>query len=120
MHFVGQPYGLDALMAPGKEDTQRLDPSELAAVFRSHRGEVECVILSECFSEEQAKAIASQVPYVIGIRADMAEAVVGYAIDFYKSLNAGRSIVEAHEIASDRVRLEGVPESRMPILMPGN
>jgi hypothetical protein len=75
------------------------------------------VILSACFSVEQAAAMASEVPYVIGIHADIGDAVTSFAVDFYRSLSAGRSIAEAHEIASNRVRLEGVPEDRIPMLM---
>jgi hypothetical protein len=119
VHIVGVPQGVDALMVGGKR-AERVDPSELAATFRRDAGQVECVVLSACFSDEQAVAIADYVPYVIGIHAEIGIASTSFAVDFYKSLNAGRSIVEAHEIGCNRVRLEGVPERLLPELMRRN
>jgi len=119
VHIVGAPHGTDALMMRGKHPKQ-VEPSALAATFRAAAGQVECVILSACFAEEQAAAISSSVPYVIGIGANIATKSTSFAIDFYKSLNAGRSVIEAHEIACNRVRLEGVPEHLLPKLVRRN
>jgi hypothetical protein len=117
VHIIGHPGGPDALMASGEMGARRYEAAALAATLHQVARDVSCVILSACFSVEQAAAMASEVPYVIGIHADIGDAVMSFAADFYQSLSAGRSIAEAHEIASNRVRLEGVPEDRIPTLM---
>jgi hypothetical protein len=77
------------------------------------------LILSRCYEEEQAAAIATVVANVIGVRADLGQAATSYVVDFYKSLNAGRSVADAHEIGCNRARLEGVTEDRLPVLLTG-
>lgn len=117
VHVVGHPGGPDAIMASGETGSHRYEPAALATVLHRVRGVTRCVILSACFSAEQAAAIASEIPYVIGIHSDIGYATTSFAVDFYRSLSAGRSIAEAHEIASNRLRLEGVPEVRLPALL---
>jgi len=120
VHIVGHPGGPDALMANGEMSAHSYEASELATVMRPAAQLVRCVILSACFSEPQADAIASEIPYVIGIHADIGGAATSFAVEFYQSLSAGRSIAEAHEIANSRVRLEGIPEDRLPTLISRN
>ena len=39
----------------------------LGSLFKLFKDRVECVVLNACYSEVQAKAIAKQIPYVIGM-----------------------------------------------------
>jgi hypothetical protein len=102
VHIVGHSGGPDALMASGGIRTHRYEDDELANAIRPARRRVKCVILSACFSAEQAAVIARAVPYVIGIHSDIDDAATSFTVDFYRSLSAGRSIAEAHEIACNR------------------
>lgn len=117
VHIVGHPGGPDALMAGGETGPHRYEATALATALHPVAHFVMCVILSACFSADQAAAIATEVPYVIGLHADIGDAATSYAVDFYLSLRAGRSIAEAHEIASNQVRLEGVPADRLPTII---
>lgn len=120
VHIIGHPGGLDAVMTTTEMGAHAYEPSALGDLLRPVANIVRCVILSACFSEEQAAALAREVPYVIGIHSDIDDGATSFAVDFYRSLNAGRSIVEAYEIANNSVRLEGVPEDRLPKLIGRN
>lgn len=117
VHIAGHSGGPDALMESGEMGARRYAVAALATALHPVAHFIMCVILSACFSADQAAAIAGEVPYVIGIHADLGDAATGFTVDFYRSLSAGRSIVEAHEIACNRVRLEGFPEDRLPTLL---
>lgn len=120
MHVVGHHGGPDALMTSEEMGAQAYEPDVLTAIMHGVAGVTQCVILSSCFSEEQAAAIAIEIPYVVGIHADIGNAARTFTIDFYRSVSAGRSVEEAHEIASNRLRLEGVPAARLPKLIGGS
>ena len=44
-----------------------VETQALANLFELHKGNVECVLLNACYSEEQAQAIAKHIPVVIGM-----------------------------------------------------
>jgi hypothetical protein len=112
LHIVGHADGPDAIIG-----SRRLAPPHLTDVFRRGGKNLRCLLLSACFSEEQAAAIATVVRNVVGIHADLGEATTSFTVEFYKSLSAGRSVPDAHEIACNRVRLEGILEDRLPALI---
>jgi hypothetical protein len=117
IHVAGHQGGPDALMTTEEMGAHAYEPDVLTAVMHGVAGVTQCAILSACFSEEQAAAIATEIPYVIGIHADIGNATRTFAADFYRSVSAGRPVEEAHEIASNRLRLEGVPAARLPKLI---
>lgn len=120
VHIFGHPGGPDALMAYEGTGVHKYEAAALATVMHGIADVTQCVILSACFSEEQAAAIATEISYVIGIHSDIGNAARNFTVDFYRSLSAGRSIAEAHEIASNRLLLEGLSEARLPALIGRN
>jgi hypothetical protein len=121
VHLTGYSGGPEALMTQDyAKKAYRVQPDALIAVFKPLNGQVECVVLSACFSKEQANAIASQVKYVIGIPAAVSSATTDFSIEFYHSLGAGRSIEEAYEIGCNQLRLQGIPASLIPVLIKKN
>ena len=119
LHVIGHDNGPDALLESSGKGDRKSAPARLAESLRRAAPNLRCLILSRCYAEEQAAAIATVVANVIGVHADLGQAATSYAVDFYKSLNAGRSVADAHEIACNRARLEGVTEDRLPVLLTG-
>jgi hypothetical protein len=117
LHVIGHDNGPDALFESSDKGDRKSAPARLAESLRHAAPNLRCLILNRCYAEEQAAAIATVVANVIGIHADLGQAATSYAVDFYKSLNAGRSVADAHEIACNRARLEGVTEDRLPVLL---
>ncbi|MEO0708273.1 MAG: CHAT domain-containing protein, partial [Cyanobacteria bacterium J06649_5] len=68
VHFSGHGTGEDGLVMEGANGKVQLVSTEaLASLFELHADDVDCVLLSACYSESQAAAIAKYVPYVIGM-----------------------------------------------------
>jgi len=66
--------------------------------FTSLKNDVRLVVLSACYSEEQAKQIAEIVDYVIGIPESIpVETALVYSAEFYDVLAGGSSVNHAHQ-----------------------
>lgn len=73
-----------------------LRPDVLAQLFQHLSNQVECVILSACYSVKQAESISKYIPYVVGMQKDIEdEAGIEFARGFYDALGAGKTIEEA-------------------------
>jgi CHAT domain len=71
LHFSGHGGG-DRGLAFEDEDGGLIAVSTLALVnlFKLFANQIQCVVLNACYSEEQARAIAQHIPYVIGMNQD--------------------------------------------------
>ena len=79
---------------------------------------IEVVILNACHQEEQAKAIAKHVPYVIGTNDAINDNVaIEFSTGFYRGISAKDSKVEfAFRLARNNIMLEGLEDSTVPVL----
>ena len=99
-------------------NAKQVDGDALAGLFELFANQINCVVLSGCYSEVQAKAIAQHIPYVIGMnQAISAEASIAFAIGFYDALGAGRSIEFAYKLGCKAIQLEGIAEHLIPVLL---
>lgn len=109
VHFSGHGSTKGAILLENDAGYGRSVPPEaLADLFAAVQGNVECVVLNACYSEVQAKAIASHVPFVIGTTAQIADtAAVTFSIGFYQALGAGCTFRQAFDVGSASVRASG-------------
>jgi hypothetical protein len=90
----------------------------LSALFELFSDSVECVVLNACYSEQQAKAIAQHIPYVIGMNQAIGDrAAIEFAIGFYDALGAGESIEFAYKLGCSAIHMAGISENLTPVLM---
>lgn len=77
--------------------TKRTVPVEfLENVFAEVKEYVNCVVLSSCHSEKQAKKIAENVPYVIGTTKNILDNnATEFAKEFYRNVGDGKDLAEA-------------------------
>ena len=81
---------------------------------------LQCVLLNGCYSQPQAEAIASHVPYVIGMaRAIKDSAAIEFAVGFYDALGAGRSVESAFKFGCSAMQIAGLNEHSIPVLIKG-
>ena len=79
----------------------------LESVFEQFRTTVRCVVLDSCWTDWQADAIRSHVPYVIGSRPSISEdGAVAFSTAFYQALAAGRHVPFAFQLGRARVQME--------------
>ena len=91
-----------------------------ARLFELFEGEIECVLLNACFSQNQAKEISKYVPFVIGMSASISDdAAILFASAFYDAIGNGRDIPFAFRFARNSLDLEDMPESALPIMIEG-
>lgn len=110
LHFSGHGSAANELMlqdAQGKATPVR--STALSRLFQVHKGNIRCIVLNACYTEEQAKAIAQGIDCVVGIDADISdEAALQFATAFYRALGYGRSIQQAFEQGQLHIELAGL------------
>lgn len=122
VHFSGHGAGDGGLAFEDEKGQVKLvDAEALAGLFELFAEQVECVVLNACYSEIQAKAIARQINYVIGMNQEIGDqAAIAFAVGFYDALGAGRPVEFAYQFGCSAIRLEGIPENLTPKLLTKN
>lgn len=119
LHFSGHGEGNDGLILENQQgQSQAVSTEALVSLFSlfADRG-LECVILSACYSEVQASAIAQHIPYVIGMNAAIGDkAAIQFAVGFYDALGAGWSYPDAYRMGCNAIVLEGIAQDSIPVL----
>jgi hypothetical protein len=118
VHFSGHgdPEGLVLEDAVGQAVI--VPPEALEGLFNLFRENLQCVLLNACYSEAQATAIAKRIPYVIGMREEIADDIaLEFAVGFYDALGAGRSIEQAFEFGYNAIKLLGRSDAPQPVIL---
>ena len=107
VHFSGHGTGdLGLILENEMGDAQPVATETVVTLFK-HCPSVECVVLNACYSEVQARAIATHVPYVIGMNQAISDTVaIKFAVGFYDALGYGHSYEAAYEIGATAIGLE--------------
>ena len=119
LHFSGHGGG-DRGLAFEDEDgnVQAVSTGALADLFKLFANQIQCVVLNACHAEEQAKAICQHIPYAIGMNQAIGDvAARKFAEGFYKAIWDDRSIEDAFESGVNAIKLEGIPEELIPVLL---
>ena len=109
VHFSGHgsEHGIIARTDSGA--SKPVAGSALARLFRD-RG-VRLVVLNSCFSDDQAKALATVIPAVIGTTSAVDdEAARRFSVAFYRAVGDGLSVGDAFRDAGDAVAVYGLDD----------
>lgn len=119
VHFSGHGIETEGLCFENKlGQIHIISADSLAALFENFADEVNCVVLNACYSEIQAKAIAKNVKYVIGMNQSIGDrAAIAFSIGFYQALGGNRTIKAAYKLGCVQIQLEGIPEHSTPVLI---
>jgi serine/threonine-protein kinase len=117
VHFSGHGGGDEGLaLDDGNGHPKLVNTQAIARLFKQFPG-IECVLLNACYSQVQADALASQVPYVVGMTQAIGDdAAIKFAMGFYDALGYGRTYPEAFEFGLSAIDLENIPETATPVL----
>lgn len=124
VHFSGHGGGAQGIYFEDPQGgPEPVSAEALASVFRQFTDCVQVVVLNACFSEPQAAAIAQHIDYVIGTRQDIGDigdnTAIAFSTGFYRALAAGRSVEDAFQLGCAQIRVKGIPEHLIPVLMTG-
>jgi hypothetical protein len=119
VHFSGHGDGEAGLVFEDEVGNSKLvDGAALAGLFELFADQLHCVVLNGCYSEVQAKAISQHIPYVIGMNQAIGDkAAIAFAVGFYDALGAGRDVEFAFKLGCAAIRLEGIAEHLIPVLL---
>ena len=119
VHFSGHGAGEEGLVFEDETGRAKLvDGEALAGLFELFAEQVECVVLNGCYSQVQAEAIAEYIPYVIGMSQAIGDkAAIEFAVGFYDTLGAGRTVEFAHKLGCNAIRMAGIAENLTPVLI---
>ena len=89
----------------------------LAKLFSLFQNTIECVCLNACYSEVQAEAIHTSIPFVVGMNQSIGDkAAIKFAQGFYRAIGAQRSIEEAYEFGCNAIDLQHHPDVSVPVI----
>lgn len=90
----------------------------LSQLFSVFADEVACVVLNACYSELQARAIATNIDYVVGMsKAIGDQAAISFAKAFYQALGYGKDVKTAFELGCIQIDLESMDDQDIPKLI---
>lgn len=120
VHFTGHG-SQSGIILEGDMGTSTLASGEaLAMLFEIFKDKLECVILSACYSEPQARAINRHIDYVVGMNnAILERSSIEFATAFFQALGFGRSYEEAYKLGRAAI-LQHFPEHSehdIPVLL---
>lgn len=73
-----------------------------------------CVVFNTCYSEPQARAVAKQIPYVIGMSSAVSDkTAISFSTGFYKALGAGMDVKFSYRMGLSAIQLDGMDEWEM-------
>lgn len=119
VHFSGHGSGTPGLMMQNDAGQPTLvEADALEALFKTQRGNVRLVVLNACDSIAQAKAIAKEIDFVVGMRSSIGdEAARIFAASLYRAIGFGRSIQDAFDEGKAALMLNGIREEVTPVLI---
>lgn len=119
VHFSGHGTSTGALCFENETGQMHpIQPDALSALFELFADKINCVVLNACYSDIQAKAIAENINYVIGMNKEIEDkAAIAFSLGFYQGLGAGRTIEDAFRLGCVQIRLQGIPEHLTPVLI---
>lgn len=118
VHFAGHGARSGIFLQDEKGGAKLVSTEALSRLFALFAGTVRCVVLSSCFSEEQARAIRANVPYVIGMTSGLRDSAArAFSSGFYKAIGAGRDVEFAYALGKAAIEMAGRPGEEVPILL---
>ncbi|MEW6737751.1 MAG: CHAT domain-containing protein [Acidobacteriota bacterium] len=119
VHFTGHGSEASEIILNDKQGNSKpVSVRALSNLFAALKDNIRCVVLSCCYSQLQARAIAQHIECVIGMSNDItAEAALSFASAFYQALAYGRTINTAFQLGCGQIDLEDLPEPAIPKLL---
>ena len=87
-------------------------------LFSTLNDNIKCVVLNACYSEQQARAIAQNIDYVIGMSDAIEDSsAVNFTAAFYQALAYGRDLKTAFNLGCGQIEMGNSGEQEIPLLI---
>lgn len=119
LHILGHGNAGDLLFQDSYGDPHPAPRAALLQTF-ANTPSLRCVILSACDSAAGLRALGPGMPPLIAMRAAISsDAARAFAQGFYGAIAAGHDLRAAYAAGRDRMRLLGVGDADVPVLVGG-
>lgn len=111
VHFSGHGSQTGEIMLASEHGVHPVTADALSSLFSILKDNLHCVVLNACYSEVQARAIATHIDCVIGVSGAIGDqAALNFASSFYQALGYGRSIKEAFDLGRTAINLANLED----------
>ena len=119
LHFSGHGSSAGEIMLQDSTGKSRpVTPDVLRDLFDNFRRWLRIVVLNACYSNVQAEALLDSADIVVGMKSAIGDdAAISFASAFYRGLGFNRSVQDAFDQGLISLRLEGIPEEHIPVLL---
>jgi hypothetical protein len=118
VHFSGHGAGQRGIVLHDDLGGELLVPgAALRRLFSAVKDDIRLVVLSACYSSDQAREIAGVIDCVVGMKQSIDDdAARKFSAAFYRAVGFGRSIANAFDQGLAALALEGLPDEDVPEL----
>src|SRR5260370_14935272 len=119
VHFSGHGSSAGEIILVDQSGSPKpVSTKALKALFTTMKDNVRVVILNDCYSQTQARAITEVIDCAIGMNNAIGDqASRTFAASFYRAIGFGRSVQEAFEQGKIALLLEGISDDDTPELL---
>lgn len=119
VHFIGHGSGQEGIVVVNRYGMpQPVPPAVVTELFRVLAGQIRCVVLNACFTDEQAHAIARHIPCVVGMSGRVSDVTaIEFAASFYQAAAAGCTVQGAFDLARNSLTMNGHTQTDIPVLV---
>jgi tetratricopeptide (TPR) repeat protein len=122
IHVWGSEEGIENLILEDSNIFEKISDAKLEEIisdfFRLLTEKTQCVVLSGCYSEKQARKIIEWRDFLIGIKPTIKKAnLIDFIKDFYYFIGLDFEIKAAYHKACHLMEQRGTNKSQLPILL---
>jgi len=106
VHFSGHASKAGILLEDNAGNAQPVSEDALKEIFHLLRGNIRCVVLNACYTEQQAIAIAEDIPCVVTGMLNQIddESAIAFASEFYRQLARGADVSMAFRLGRTQIK----------------
>ncbi|MDJ0900575.1 MAG: caspase family protein [Xenococcus sp. MO_188.B8] len=118
VHFIGSETEQGLVFEDATGEIRFVEIELLANLFALFSNQLECVLLTGCYSDAQAQAISRNIDYVIGLKQEIGDkATIDFSVSFYSAIGAGRSFEFAYQFGCNSIQMAGISKTSLPVLL---
>lgn len=119
VHFSGHGNQASELIFEDHSGSSKaVSIDALSKLFYILKGDIQCIILNACYTEQQAIAIAEHINYVIGMSNAITDrSAISFASAFYQAIGFGKDIQTAFNLGCIELELADIDGQHIPKLI---
>jgi tetratricopeptide (TPR) repeat protein len=119
VHFSGHGSSAGEIILEDNQGQSHPVPKDaLSKLFAVLKGNLRCVVINACYSEDQARAITDHVDCVVGMSKPVSDiASIDFATAFYRALANGKDTQTAFDLGCQLIHAENLGEQDTPQLI---